>query len=254
MTEEEKLGVRPDSKALVRALGLLYIGGPSIAVACQLLPNSPETDETAIWVMAVLAYAMVPVVFTQYMRLPAWAIGAIIAFANCLVTAVVYFNHEATSYYAFLYLWATPYAAIFFSARVAAGHLLFAATAYAVVLAVLAGDGRGAPGGAEAGHWLHTVGALAVTALLAQALTRALRENLQRIDQERRRRAVEINDDVVQRLVLARQCYADGEREEGDVAVDAALDRARRIMADLVTAGTVEPGSLRRDVAATAPE
>jgi signal transduction histidine kinase len=249
---EDSLGVGPYAAAMVRALGLLYIGGPSVAVACQLLPNSPATDETAIWVMAAVAYAMVPVLFTQYRRLPPWAIGAVIVLANTLVTAVVYFNHEATSYYAFFYLWATPYAAIFFTPRVVALHLLYPAAAYAVVLAVHARDGQGAPGGAEAGHWLHVAGALAVTVLLVSALTRALRENLRRIDEERRRRAIEINDDVIQRLVIARQAYAAGQTGEGGAALDAALDRARRIMGEMVPDGTVRPGSLRRDAPASA--
>jgi hypothetical protein len=91
------------------------------------------------------------------------------------------------------------------------------------------------------------MGALAVTLLLVRALDRSLRDNLARIDEERRRRAMEINDDVVQRLVVARQAYAAGERPEGDVAVDAALGRARRIMADLIEPERVRPGALRRD-------
>ena len=62
-----------------------------------------------------------------------------------------------------------------------------------------------------------------------------------------------INDDVVQRLVIARQCYADGKADDGEAALEAALGRARRIMGDLVGgADTVAPGSLRRDTAATA--
>jgi signal transduction histidine kinase len=236
---------------MVRALGMLYIGGPSVAVACQLLPHSPRTDETAIWVMAVIAYSMVPVLFTQYKRLPAWAVGAMILLANALVTAVVYFNHEATSSYAFFYLWVTPYAAVFFGTRVMAAHYGCVAVAYAAILAVHHGDGHSPPGGAEVSQWLQAMGALAVTLLLVRALDRSLRENLARIDEERRRRAVEINDDVVQRLVVARQAYAAGEREAGDVAVDAALERARRIMAELIEGDRLRPGSLRRDEAAS---
>jgi signal transduction histidine kinase len=237
---------------MVRALGLLYIGGPSVAVACQLLPHSSATDETAIWIMAVIAYSMVPIIFTQYRRLPPGAIGGLVVLANTLVTAVVYFDHEATSYYAFFYLWVTPYAAIFFSTRIALLHLLYPAVAYAIVLAVHESDGQGAPGGAEVGQWLHVMGALAVTMLLVRALTQALRDELARIEQERRRRALDINDDVVQQLVIARQRYADGDRERGDASVDVALDCARRIMAELIEAGGATPGSLRRERPSTA--
>lgn len=249
MSRDAALVVRPHQDAMVRALALLYIAGPSVAVACQLLPHSPRTDETAIWIMAVIAYSMVPVLFTQYRRLPPWAVGSMIVLANALVTSVVYFNHEATSSYAFFYLWVTPYAAVFFGTRVMAAHVLFAAVAYAAVLAIHHADGHSPPGGAELSQWLQAMGALAVTVLLVRALERALRDNLALVDAERRRRAVEINDDVVQRLVLARQAYAAGERSEGDVAVGQALERARRIMGELIEPGRLSPGSLRRELA-----
>ena len=86
--------------------------------------------------MAVIAYSMAPVLFTQYRRLPPVAVSAIIVLANSLITAVVFFNHEATSYYAYLYVWATPYAAIFFGARHLTAHLAYPAVAYAIVLAI----------------------------------------------------------------------------------------------------------------------
>lgn len=232
---------------MVRALGLLYIGGPSVAVACLFLPHSPATDETAIWAMIAIAYAMVPVIFTQYRRLPPWAVSGVIALANTLVTSVVYFNHEASSSYAYFYLWVTPYAVVFFGARHATAHFLYAAGAYGFVLVVLEADGRGAAGGAEIAHWLQAMGALAVTALLIRSLSGALRESLAATEEERRRRAVEINDDVVQRLVVARHSYQAGEQEAGDAAVNAALDRARRIMAELIEPEKVVPGSLRRE-------
>jgi signal transduction histidine kinase len=251
MTRDSALAVRPDQDAMVRALGLLYIGGPSVAVACQLLPHSPRTDETAIWVMAAIAYSMVPVLFSQYKRLPPWAVGFMIVLANSLVTSVVYFNHEATSSYAFFYLWVTPYAAVFFSTRVMAAHYAYAALAYAAILAVHHHAGHTPPGGAEVSQWLQAMSALGVTLLLVRALDRSLRENLARVDEERRRRAIEINDDVVQRLVVARQAYAADERAAGDLAVDAALERARRIMAELIEADRLRPGSLRREAAAS---
>lgn len=251
MKDNGSLAVRPDSATMVRALGLLYIGGPTIAVINLALPHSDATDLTGTWILVGLAYAMAPVVFTQYQRLSPAAVSAIIAFANCLVTMAAYFNHEASTPYVFFYLWVTPYAVLFFTARHAAAHVVFVGVAYAVVLIVLDGEGHGVPGGAEAAYWVHAIGALMVIMLLVGALDRTLRANLARIDEERRRRALEINDDVVQRLVLARQCYAAGEGENCDAEVDAALRHARAIMAELISAEGVAPGSLRRETAAT---
>ncbi len=254
MTDDGALRIRPDSATMVRALGLLYIGGSTGAVVCLLLPHSPATDVTGTWVLIALAYAMAPVVFTFYRRLPPAAVSGIVAFANCLVTLVAYFNHEATTPYAFYYLWVTPYAVLFFSPRHAAAHIAFVGVAYAGVLVLLSDEGHGAPGGADAAHWLHTMAALVVIALLVRALDGSLRANLARIDEERRRRALEINDDVVQRLVLARQCYAAGEGAECDAEVEAALAHARAIMAELIASEGVRPGSLRRETAATGPD
>lgn len=236
---------------MVRALGLLYLTGPTVAIVCLVLPHSRATDVTGTWVLIALAYVMVPVVFTQYQRLPLPAVSAIIMFANCLVTLVTYFNHEASSPYPFFYLYVTPYVVMFFSARHAAAHFAFVGAAYATVLILLTDEGHGAPGGAAPAHWVHLMVTLAAVGLLVRALDRALRENLARIDDERRRRALEINDDVVQRLVLARQCYADGEGAACDAEVEAALHHARTIMAELIAEETVTPGSLRRQTAAT---
>ena len=249
MKEDLTLGVRPDSQPMVRALGLLYIAGPTIAAAMLLLPHSPRTYTTPIWVAIVSVYALAPVVFATYRRLPGWAISAMIAFTNAAISTAIYCNHEGISAFAWFYLWATPYVAVFFPSWQVAAHVGAVAITYAVLLAIHRHAGHGVPGGAEVSQWLQVTGALAVTVLLVRALSRALRENLDRIDEERRRRAIEINDDVVQRLVIARQCYAAGESAEGDQAVTAALDRARRIMAELIETD-LAPGRLRRDAPA----
>ena len=251
MDVDARLDVGPHSAAMVRALGLLYLTGTSVAAASQLLPHSPATDQTAVWILIAIAVAMVPVIFTQYGRLPPSAISAIVAIATVLITAVVYFNHEVTSPFAYFYLYVTPYTAIFLSARHAAAHVAFAAVSYGIAIALLAADDHGAPGDADVTQWLAVTVAIAVTVLLARALTSALRENLAAIEQERRRRAMEINDDVVQRLVLARQSFAAHDQQAGEAAVDAALDRARHIMAELIGPGGATPGSLRRETAAS---
>jgi signal transduction histidine kinase len=251
VTEHETLGVRPDSTAMVRALGLLYLVGPSVAAVTLLLPRSPNLDATPIWFAIAGVYALAPVIFFYYRRLPDWAISGTIAFTNAAVTTGVYFNHEATSFYAFFYLWVTPYAAAFFSGRHALGHVTFVGALYGVMLAAAAHGGHGAPGHAEISQWLQTMCALLVTMLLVRSLSGALRENLARSDEERRRRAVEINDDVVQRLVIARHAYEAGDDGDGDLAVEAALGRARVIMAELIGTDRILPGSLRRDRAAT---
>lgn len=233
---------------MVRALGLVYFAGPTVAAICLLLPHPARTNDLGIWGMVVFTYAVAPVIFTQYRRLPPAAVSGAIALATTIVFVVVCFDGAPDSPYAFFFLWVPPFAMVFFSTREGVAHLAYVGVAYAAALAVVA---DGAPAGPLAIRWLHLMAALSVFALLVRALERELRANLASVDAERRRRALEINDDVVQRLVLARQSYAVGERGEGDAEVAAALDRARTIMADLVTADGVAPGALRRATAST---
>lgn len=67
---------------------------------------------------------------------------------------------------------------------------------------------------------------------------------------ERQRRALEINDNVVQGLVRAKLALDVGERKEGDAAVADTLGKARHIITDLLGDEDVDAGSLRRPGAA----
>jgi hypothetical protein len=65
--------------------------------------------------------------------------------------------------------------------------------------------------------------------------------------ERRRRDAIELNDDVVQGLVVARMALEVGDLETAAAAVDRTLDAARKIVAELLEAGEpVGPGSLVR--------
>lgn len=66
-------------------------------------------------------------------------------------------------------------------------------------------------------------------------------------DAVRRRRALEINDDVVQGLVVARMAVEVGDLEKATAAIDRSLEAARRMVGDLLDAGDpVGPGGLVR--------
>jgi hypothetical protein len=64
----------------------------------------------------------------------------------------------------------------------------------------------------------------------------------------RQRRALEINDNVVQGLVRAKLALDMGEKQEGDEAVAETLARARHIITDLLGKDEVKVGGLRRDM------
>lgn len=68
---------------------------------------------------------------------------------------------------------------------------------------------------------------------------------------ERQRRALEINDNVVQGLVRAKLALDMRHTEEGDQAVADTLGKARHIITDLLGKEEVELGSLRRTASAS---
>ncbi|HYP23196.1 MAG TPA: hypothetical protein VEV43_06460 [Actinomycetota bacterium] len=71
----------------------------------------------------------------------------------------------------------------------------------------------------------------------------------------RRREALELNDQVVQGLVVAKASFELGDVEGGRKALDATLGRAKDFVSDLLgqdhTTGTAQPGSLVREKPAT---
>lgn len=96
---------------------------------------------------------------------------------------------------------------------------------------------------------------------LLTTLTAQVAEFFQRRESERRlaaltaelerrraaeRQALEFNDNVLQGLVVAKYALAAGEAEGAGHAVEASLAEARRIIDDLLAAGRIEPGDLRR--------
>jgi hypothetical protein len=69
----------------------------------------------------------------------------------------------------------------------------------------------------------------------------------------RRQRALEINDNIVQGLLAARELDALGEHDEARVTAELALEQAQRMMGDLLDEagdGELRPGDLRRAAAA----
>jgi signal transduction histidine kinase len=235
---------------VARALGLVYLGGPSIAVVSLLLPHTTRTSELGIWILCAIAYAVVPVLFGLYSRLPPWTIEVLIAFAAALVTMVVWFDGQIASEYAFFYLWPTPFAFVYFTLPRALAQLAFSATAYAVVLALIAARYPAPDNDVAISYWLLEVSALITVGLLVRALARAIQKNADEREHERRREALEINDTVLQRLVVAQTAHRRGEASTVTQALADALDDTRAIVSGLLH-DDVAPGDLRRTTGAT---
>jgi hypothetical protein len=172
-------------------------------------------------------------------------ISVMVGVANVLVTLVVWFGGETAAIYSFFYLWATPIAFAFFSLRHAALHALFAGTLYAGVLMAIPEESGG-----EGGRWALTMATVAVTGLLVRGIMEALREESEQLEYERRHRAMDINDNIVQGLVLAKGFGERGLDEQRDKAVATALAHAQGMIEELLGDEPVEGGALRRDAPA----
>ncbi|MBV8303840.1 MAG: PAS domain S-box protein [Acidimicrobiia bacterium] len=66
----------------------------------------------------------------------------------------------------------------------------------------------------------------------------------------RQRQAREINDEIVQRLVVAQLALDLGDSERARIHLQSTLATARHLVTELLGAGPVQPGSLRRSAAA----
>ena len=240
-----------DPADVARALGLVYLGGPTVAVISLLLPHTTRTSETGIWVLCGIAYAVVPVLFGFYRRLPTWAIEVLIAFAAALVTMVVWFDGEIASEYAFFYLWPTPFAFVYFTLPRALAQLAFSAAAYAIVLALIADRYPGSADDVAVSYWLLEVSALVTVGLLVRTLAQAVQRSAEQREHERRREALEINDAVLQRLVVAQAAAEQGKEQEARTALNEAVEEARTIITGLLDED-IRPGDLRRDGPASA--
>jgi len=229
---------------MARALGLMYLTAPTVGVAVLLLPHAPDMNEAAVLAVIAVAYAFVPLLM-RFPRVPAPAFGVMIAFSNVLVTLVVIFGGESSGPYAFFYVWATPLAFAFFSLGHALAQAAVAGALYGLGLATVSTSSGG-----EAGRWLLTMSTLLVAGLLVRAITGALREESERLERERRLHAVEINDNIVQGLVLAKAFGERGLLEQSQKAVSDTLASAQQIIGDLVGDEALDQGSLRRSIAA----
>lgn len=238
-----------DPAEAARALGLVYLGGPTVAIVALLLPHSTRTSETGIWILIGIAYAVVPILFGLYRRLPPLMIEVLIAFAAALVTMLVWFDGEVSSEFAFFYLWPTPFAFVYFTLPRALAQLTFSAAAFALVLFLVANRYPDADNDVAYSFWLLEVSALVTVGLLVRALSRMVQRSAEQRDLERRRQALEINDTVLQRLVVAQAAREQGSAEEADQAMIEAIEDARAMVTDLLD-DDIRPGGLRRQSSA----
>lgn len=156
---------------LVFALAIL---GGALAVTAESARQGlrePERGLYATVVTAFIATILCAALQHRVRRLRAFA-AAQLVFDTAVVSALVRFSGAADSFFSFLYLPITVYAALLFGRRGAYASSVFCAACYALVLWLRNGHGLGPPDPLLLAGWGTHAGALLIVALLASALSR----------------------------------------------------------------------------------
>jgi GAF domain-containing protein len=85
----------------------------------------------------------------------------------------------------------------------------------------------------------------ATAALLFAAEASVAMERAERLTSDRQRRAIDINDNIVQGLTVAKYAIGQGHVDEGARAIDDTLRRARQLITDQLTDATADQGGPR---------
>src|SRR3954447_25527019 len=157
--------------AMARTLAYLYFASASLALVGVVVPHGYQASVPGLLVVVALGYGMGVALLARSPRLSQRLIPAILVFGTALVTAAVWFDGNADSAYALLYIWIGLEAFYFLDRWHAALQLALASGAYAGVL-VLIGEGQ-----VPEQRWLLTVG----TALVAGLLVHQLRDHIDRL-------------------------------------------------------------------------
>lgn len=241
---------------MVRGAAYLYAAGGVLVCVSLVLPHHDAPHTAGVLVPAGLAFLTAAAMLVLGPRVPSWVFPVATAAGSVLIGVCIYFGEDAGPAYRSMYVWVTLYAFYFFGRRMAIVQVVFAAATFGAVL--LADD----LGPAAEVAWVMTAGTIAVAGWLVGRLSRQVREQSallaeRRLFEERERHALEINDNVVQGLSVAKYSLAAGQTETAARVVDETLARARRIITDQLGDGEepvpVRPGDLVRRTPSDAP-
>jgi diguanylate cyclase (GGDEF)-like protein len=159
-------------RTMVRALGVLYIIGGTLALVWTTLPHGPDANDRMVAAMGLLA-----VVFGGLLaigaadRLPPRSLHAILCLIQIVIFVAYISDGRPDSDMRLFFIWSTPYAAFYFRGREAATHMAWTALLLLVSLVVMApGTHSRAPA-----VFIMTMGTVLATGVLVGWAARTLR-------------------------------------------------------------------------------
>src|SRR3954452_20992945 len=157
-----------DRRVKARSLAYVFTAGAVLGLATLAFPHDEAVKDTQLIGLAVIAFVIACIVYTQADRVGEWQLHVALAAGTLILT---FANHYTgpTALYPIVYSWVALFAFYFFDLRVALAHVSFIGLAYGVLLV------DDAPPSAVV-RWLLAVGTPTVAGLLISNLLGRVRE------------------------------------------------------------------------------
>jgi GGDEF domain-containing protein len=159
------------SGSLPRTLGSLFCSGGLVALVWSVLPHEPDRGDDVVVAMALLALCAGAALIRSGPALPVWLLHTALAGIQVVIGIAYVAQGDPGCDLRLFFLWATPYAALHFSVRVALPHLCWTSAVFLTSLLLM-------PAETHASAWaaaLLLLATLVATAVLAVTAAAALR-------------------------------------------------------------------------------
>ncbi|MEA2286019.1 MAG: hypothetical protein QOJ21_2062 [Solirubrobacteraceae bacterium] len=168
----------PDRRRVARSLGWFYLAAPVTAELWLLFERPAPSQWSSLVMTCVMAHLLGLLLLRGFAdEAPRWALKLLLTLATLFVAGLCIFSGSTDNGFAYLYLWATPYAFFFGLRHAVAQGTIAGITLIATHLALDSNP----LASAHAGEWLLPAGTLIVVGGMVHRLT----SELGRIDRER---------------------------------------------------------------------
>jgi diguanylate cyclase (GGDEF)-like protein len=144
-------------------LAFEWAAGATLLLFVLGTTRTPHADRPVLFGISALACVAVAAMLAARRRLPERLVEPALAVGHVLISAVVYFSGDATSFFAMFYVWLNVYAFYFFGMRSGWLHTALALACYAAVLVSLSDR-------LEYTQWLMTAGTMIVVGSMVSSL------------------------------------------------------------------------------------
>src|SRR3954449_6863093 len=122
-----------DRRVKARSLAYMFTAGAALGLTTLAFPHEESVQDGHLVALAVLAFAIALVFYTQADRVAEWQLHVALAAGTLILT---FANHYTgpTALYPIVYSWVALFAFYFFDLRVALAHVSFIGLAYGVLL------------------------------------------------------------------------------------------------------------------------